>query len=41
MLYFGFRSLLADDRTPQDYITEVRLGGANRGWPAAVELSPR
>ena len=39
LLYFGFRSLMADDRTAQDYITEVRVGGANRGWPAAVELS--
>jgi HEAT repeat protein len=39
LLYFGFRSLMADDRTAQDYINEVRVGGANRGWPAAVELS--
>ena len=39
LLYFGFRSLMADDRTAQDYLTEVRVGGANRRWPAAVELS--
>ena len=39
LLYVGFRSLTADARTPQDYITEVRLGGANRQWPAALELS--
>ena len=39
LLYLGFRSLVADDRTAQDYITEVRFGGANRRWPAAVELS--
>ena len=34
-LYVGFRSLVADARTAQDYITEVRLGGTNRQWPAA------
>ena len=35
----GFRSLLADDRTPQDYLTEIRNGGSDRRWPAAYELS--
>jgi HEAT repeat protein len=39
MLYLGFRSLLTDDRTPQDYIVELRTGGLNRRWPAAYELS--
>jgi hypothetical protein len=39
LLYSGFRSLLADDRTPQDYLAEVRSGGSNRRWPAAYELS--
>jgi HEAT repeat protein len=39
MLYFGFRSLLTDDRSPQDYIVELRTGGLNRRWPAAYELS--
>jgi HEAT repeat protein len=39
LLYMGFRSLITDARTAQDYITEVRLGGANRQWPAALELS--
>src|ERR1700722_11759549 len=39
MLYFGFRSLLTDERTPQDYIAELRTGGLNRRWPAAYELS--
>jgi len=37
--YLGFRSLLGDARTPQDYVNEVRFGGANRRWPAAYELS--
>ena len=39
MVYVGFRSLLADSRSPQDYLREVQLGGSNRRWPAAYELS--
>ena len=35
MVYVGFRSLLADDRTSQDYLTQIRNGGTNRRWPAA------
>jgi hypothetical protein len=38
-LYSGFRSLIVDDRGPQDYLTEVRTGGSTRRWPAAYELS--
>jgi HEAT repeat protein len=38
-IYVGFRSLLADDRTAQDYLIEIRTGGDNRRWPAAYELS--
>ncbi|HEY7289266.1 MAG TPA: HEAT repeat domain-containing protein [Vicinamibacterales bacterium] len=38
-VYVGFRSLLTDARTPQDYLREVQLGGSNRRWPAAYELS--
>jgi HEAT repeat protein len=41
MVYVGFRSLLADDRSPQDYLAEIRTGGTNRRWPAAYELSRR
>ena len=37
--YLGFRSLVGDTRTAQDYVSEVRFGGANRRWPAAYELS--
>jgi len=37
--YLGFRSLVADTRTAQDYVAEVRFGGSNRRWPAAYELS--
>jgi HEAT repeats/PBS lyase HEAT-like repeat len=38
-VYVGFRSLLADARTPQDYLTEIQRGGSDRRWPAAYELS--
>src|SRR5262245_19061197 len=38
-VYIGFRSLLADDRSPQDYLAEIRNGGSSRRWPAAYELS--
>src|SRR5258706_16220501 len=38
-VYLGFRSLIADDRSAQDYLTEIRTGGATRRWPAAYELS--
>lgn len=38
-VYVGFRSLLADSRTAQDYLAEVQNGGTNRRWPAAYELS--
>jgi len=38
-VYIGLRSLLADDRGPQDYLAEIRNGGSSRRWPAAYELS--
>ena len=38
-VYVGFRSLLADDRSPADYLAEIRNGGSDRRWPAAYELS--
>src|SRR5689334_1652042 len=38
-VYVGFRSLLADNRTPQDYLAEIQRGGSDRRWPAAYELS--
>jgi HEAT repeat protein len=38
-LYLGFRSLLTDNRGPQDYLAEVQNGGSDRRWPAAYELS--
>ena len=39
LLYVGFRSLVADDRDPQQYLAEIRYGGWYRQWPAAYELS--
>jgi hypothetical protein len=39
MVYVGFRSLITDDRSAQDYLTEIRTGGSTRRWPAAYELS--
>ncbi len=38
-LYVGFRSLVADPRTSQDYLNEIRFGGVDRQWPAVYELS--
>jgi HEAT repeat protein len=38
-VYVGFRSLLVDGRSAQDYLAEVRNGGSDRRWPAAYELS--
>jgi HEAT repeat protein len=39
LVYVGFRSLLTDARTAQDYLIEVQTGGTTRRWPAAYELS--
>jgi HEAT repeat protein len=38
-VYVGFRSLLVDDRSAQDYLVQIRNGGSDRRWPAAYELS--
>ena len=39
LVYIGFRSLLSDDRSAEEYLTDIRSGGSNRRWPAAYELS--
>jgi HEAT repeat protein len=39
LVYFGFRSLLTQDRSVDEYLTDIRSGGSNRRWPAAYELS--
>ncbi len=38
-VYTGFRAMVSDRRTPQDYLTEIQSGGSDRRWPAAYELS--
>ena len=38
-VYVGFRSLLADNRGPKEFLAEVQNGGSDRRWPAAYELS--
>jgi len=35
LVYVGFRSLLTDQRSAQDYLAEVQSGGLARQWPAA------
>jgi HEAT repeat protein len=39
LVYVGFRSLLANDRTAEEYLVDIQSGGSNRRWPAAYELS--
>jgi HEAT repeat protein len=39
LVYVGFRSMVAQERTAAEYLTEVRYGGWSRQWPAAYELS--
>ena len=39
LVYIGFRSLLGEDRSVEEYLTDIRSGGSNRRWPAAYELS--
>lgn len=39
LVYVGFRSLLTDDRSAEEYLVDIRSGGTNRRWPAAYELS--
>lgn len=39
LVYLGFRVMVTDDRSAQDYLAEIRTGGSNRRWPAAYELA--
>jgi hypothetical protein len=39
LVFLGFRSLIADDRSVDTYLGEIRYGGWYRQWPAAYELS--
>src|SRR4029453_16864252 len=39
LVYIGFRSLLSEDRSAEEYLTDIRPGGSNRRWQEAYELS--
>jgi HEAT repeat protein len=39
LVFVGFRSLVADQRSADSYLGEIRYGGWYRQWPAAYELS--
>jgi HEAT repeat protein len=39
LVYVGFRGLLSEDRSVEEYLIDIRSGGSNRRWPAAYELS--
>lgn len=38
-VYLGFRSLVTDERTAQEYLAIIQTGGMSDRWPAAYELS--
>ncbi len=38
-IYGGFRLMVVDERTPEEYLNDIRSGGRDRRWPAAYELS--
>jgi hypothetical protein len=37
--YIGFRSLLSEDRSAEEYLADIRSGGTQPAWPAAYDLS--
>ena len=39
LVYGGFRMLMTNERTPEEFLNDVRSGGRERRWPAAYELS--
>ena len=39
LVYGGFRMMLTNERTPEEYLSDVQHGGRERRWPAAYELS--
>jgi len=39
LVYGGFRMLLTNERTPEEFLQDVQTGGRERRWPAAYELS--
>ena len=39
LVYGGFQMLVTNERTPEEFLNDVRVGGRERRWPAAYELS--
>jgi hypothetical protein len=39
LVYGGFRMLLVQEGTPEEFLRDVQMGGRDRRWPAAYELS--
>src|SRR5581483_5362143 len=39
LVYVGFRTMVTEDRSAQDYLSDIQFAGTNRRWPAAYELS--
>ena len=39
LVYGGFQMLVTNERTPEEFLNDVRSGGRERRWPAAYELS--
>jgi len=39
LVYIGFRGLLSEERSAEEYLIDIQSGGTNRRWPAAYELS--
>lgn len=39
LVYGGFRMLVTNERTPEEFLHDVQVGGRDRRWPAAYELS--
>lgn len=39
LVYGGFRMLVTNERSPEEFLNDVRVGGRERRWPAAYELS--
>ncbi len=39
LVYGGFRMMLSNERTPEEFLQDVQTGGRERRWPAAYALS--
>lgn len=39
LVYVGFRNLILDERSAEEFLLEIQTGGSSHRWPAAYELS--